>query len=117
MAQPHLASWTRSGATVYLSGQLAFNQEGRLQGDDIAEQTAQTLRNIQAVLDSLGLTAADIVKTTVWLRDRADFMGFNEAYAAFFGESRPARTTIISALVVPEARVEIEAVAIGAAAA
>jgi 2-iminobutanoate/2-iminopropanoate deaminase len=112
MTPPHLAPWTRAGSTIYLSGQLAFGQAGRLQGDGVAEQTTQTLQNIRTILDTLGLAAVDIVKTTVWLRDRADFPAFNEAYAAFFGEHRPARSTVVSDLVLPEARVEIEVVAI-----
>ena len=111
MAPPHLTAWTRIGSTLYLSGQLAFDAEGRIQDRDAGAQTTQTLQNIQATLETLGLSPSDIVKATVWLRDTADFPAFNDAYAAFFAEHRPARSTIISDLVLPQARVEIEVIA------
>lgn len=112
MAPPHLSPWTKSGSTIYLSGQLAFDQAGQIESDDIAKQTVRTLQNITAVLETVGLLATDIVKATVWLRDSADFPAFNEAYAIFFGEHRPARSTLVSDLVLREARIEIEVVAI-----
>lgn len=111
MTPPHLASWTEAGTLVFLSGQLPFHPtEGLVEGD-IAAQTARVLLNIEAVLRPAGLTPLDVVKTTVWLRDREDFAGFDRAYAAFFGDHRPARSTVVARLVVPEARVEIEAIA------
>lgn len=112
MGLPHLSPWTRSGSVIYLSGQLAFDQAGRIQGNDVVEQTVRTLQNVTAVLETIGLTATDIVKATVWLRDKLDFVAFNEAYAAFFGEHRPARSTLVSDLVLSEARIEIEVIAI-----
>jgi 2-iminobutanoate/2-iminopropanoate deaminase len=62
-------------------------------------------------LEGAGLGLQDIVKTTVWLRREADFAAFNDSYARFFGQIRPARSTVISALVHPAALVEIEAIA------
>src|SRR5450759_3117595 len=62
--------------------------------DSVADQTRQVLRNIQAVLAERGLTTDDCVKTTVHLADLADFAEFNEAYAEFFSEPYPVRTTV-----------------------
>lgn len=75
-------------------------------------QTTQALSNLRAVLAGLGLTPNDVVKTTVWLTDASAFQAFNDSYAEFFGDHRPARSTVISQLVLPLALVEIEAVAL-----
>jgi 2-iminobutanoate/2-iminopropanoate deaminase len=78
--------------------------------DSVAEQTRQVLRNIQAVLAERGLTTDDCVKTTVHLADLADFTEFNEAYAEFFSEPYPVRTTVGSQLA--NILVEIDVVAV-----
>ena len=106
-----LSAGYRAGDLLFASGQLPFDQEGKLHSGDIAEQTALCLANMEKVLGHAGLTRTDVVKVTVWLTDTADFPGFNGAYAAFFGEHRPARSTVRSDLVLPGARVEIEAIA------
>ncbi|KHL05690.1 RidA family protein [Sinomonas humi] len=77
--------------------------------DDVAEQTRQVLRNVQAVLAERGLTMDDCVKTTVHLADLADFAEFNEAYKEFFSEPYPVRTTVGSQLA--NILVEIDVVA------
>lgn len=77
--------------------------------DSVAEQTRQVLRNVQAVLAERGLTTDDCVKTTVHLADLADFTEFNEAYAEFFCEPYPVRTTVGSQLA--NILVEIDVVA------
>lgn len=77
--------------------------------DSVAEQTRQVLRNVQAVLAERGLTTDDCVKTTVHLADLADFAEFNEAYAEFFSEPFPVRTTVGSQLA--NILVEIDVVA------
>jgi 2-iminobutanoate/2-iminopropanoate deaminase len=111
MAAPHLAPFTEASSLVFLSGQLPFDATGRISSTDIGGQTAQVLGNIAAVLEQAGLTLADIVKTTVWLRSATDFAAFNDSYAACFGTHRPARSTVVSELVLPGALIEIEAVA------
>ena len=58
-----------------------------------------------------GLSLQDVVKVTIWLTDAADFGGFNAAYSDFFGDHRPARSTVRSDLMLPGANVEIEAIA------
>lgn len=77
----------------------------------IVEQTERVLVNIQGVLGAAGLTFADIVKTTVFLQEMADFAAMNEAYARYMGTHRPARSTVAVAALPRGARVEIEVIA------
>lgn len=111
MSPPHLSPWTEAASLVFISGQLPFDASGQIPHTDVAQQTTQALQNLEAVLSKAGLRLRDIVKTTIWLRRDTDFGVFNESYARFFGEIRPARSTVVSALVHPAALVEIEAVA------
>jgi 2-iminobutanoate/2-iminopropanoate deaminase len=112
MKPPHLSPSAEGGGLVFLSGQLPFGAGGALVGENVAEQTAQALANIDALLGKLGLVRTDILKTTVWLRPGSDFATFNDTYADFFGNHRPARSTVFSDLALPSATVEIEAIAI-----
>jgi 2-iminobutanoate/2-iminopropanoate deaminase len=99
---------------VFTSGQIALDPaSGQLVGDDVAAQTAQVLKNLAAVLRGAGLTFEDVVKTTVYLADMADFAAMNEVYAKSFGESLPARTTIAAAGLPKGAKVEIDLIALG----
>ena len=77
----------------------------------IAEQTERVLQNIRAILQAGGLDLANVVKTTVFLVDMADFAAMNEVYAGAFGDHRPARSTVAVAALPRGARVEIEAIA------
>lgn len=109
---PALSPAVPAGDLLFLSGQLAFGPDGAIVApDDIAAQTSQVLANIAGVLKGHGLGLPDVVKTTVWLTNTADFQAFNEAYAAAFGSHRPARSTVRSDLMLPGARIEIEAIA------
>ncbi|WP_159587284.1 RidA family protein [Chelativorans xinjiangense] len=105
-----LSSVVNAGDLLFVSGQLPFGEDGRLIYGGIVEQTRQAILNIQAALQPLGAGLGDIVKTTVWLTDKNDFAGFNDAYREFFAEGPPARSTVVSALVL-DVRVEIEAIA------
>lgn len=101
-----------AGKLVYASGQAALDpQTGKLIAGGVAEQTTQTMRNLQAVLEAAGSSLGQVLKTTVYLADMADFAAMNEAYARFFPENPPARTTIQAARLPLDARVEIELVA------
>jgi 2-iminobutanoate/2-iminopropanoate deaminase len=111
MAAPHFSLFTEAVPLVFISGQLPFDASGQIPHAEVAQQTTQALQNLAAVVAKAGLGLQNIVKTTVWLRREADFAAFNESYAQFFGELRPARSTVIGALVHPAALVEIEAVA------
>lgn len=110
MTIPHLSPYTHAGALVFLSGQLAFDAHGTVSGD-VTTQTRRCLERLDHVLRDAGLSLAQVVKCTIWLRHESDFSAFNEAYAAYFGALKPARTTVISGLAVPAALVEIEAIA------
>lgn len=111
MKPPHLAPYVQAGDLFYLSGQLPFDETGKIVTDDLGEQTTQTLRNIERVLAGIGLSRDHIVKATVWLVPGSDFATFNDRYADFFGDHKPARSTVFSGLALPAAKVEIEVIA------
>ncbi len=104
-----LSGVVEAGDFLFVSGQLAFGEDGRLLDGGVADQTKQILTNIEALLRPLNAGMDDIVKTTVWLADGADFQAFNDAYRAFFKTTPPARSTLVSGLLM-DARIEIEAV-------
>ena len=104
---------TKRGSLVFTSGQVALDSEGKLVGNgDVRAQTRQVLQNLKAVLEEGGATLEDVMKTTVFLANIADFSAMNEVYAEFFGDLKPARSTVQAALARPELLVEIEAVAV-----
>jgi 2-iminobutanoate/2-iminopropanoate deaminase len=102
----------RAGGFLFTAGQVGFDPAtGELVDGGIAEQTRQVLTNIRAILEAGGSTLGQVVKTTVFLVDMADFAAMNEVYAELFGSHRPARSTVAVAALPRGARVEIEAVA------
>ena len=109
--RPHYSLTRSAGGLVFVSGRLAFGEEGRIVGDDIRTQTRRCLDNLAEALKGEGLSLADVVKTTVWITRAEDFAAFNEAYAEAFPTAPPARSTVCSALALPDALVEIEAIA------
>ncbi|MEJ2746742.1 MAG: Rid family detoxifying hydrolase [Anaerolineae bacterium] len=85
----------QSGNLIFCSGQTPLDPETMaLVGSDIGQQTAQALANLETVLNGLGLSLQNVVKTTVFLQDMADFAGMNAVYGRVFAPHRPARTTI-----------------------
>jgi 2-iminobutanoate/2-iminopropanoate deaminase len=78
---------------------------------DIRDETRQTLTNIMRILEGCGASLSDVVKCQVFLADGKDFAAMNEVYAEFFGEAKPARTTVVAAFAIPDIKVEIDAVA------
>jgi len=102
---------TRVGELIFCSGALGVDANFQLVEGGVAEQTKAAIANLQAVLAQAGATLSDVAKTTVWLTDMADFAAFNAAYAEAFGSHAPARSTVTSALAIPGALVEIEAIA------
>lgn len=103
---------TRSHGLLFTAGQVGFDPAtGELVDGGIAEQTERVLLNLRAILQAGGLELADVVKTTVFLVDMADFAAMNAVYARAFGDHRPARSTVAVAALPRGARVEIEAVA------
>jgi len=102
----------RADKFVFVSGQLPIDPAtGEFAGDDIAAQTRQSLTNIQNILASEGLTMANVVKTTVLLKNISDFGAMNEVYASFFESDCPARAAFEVAALPKAALVEIEAIA------
>lgn len=103
----------QAGNMVFVSGQLPFVPEtGALLEGTVGEMTAQSLKNIQAILEAAGYTMADVVKTTIFLKDLNDFAEVNATYASFFPENPPARACVQVAKLPRDARVEIEAIAV-----
>lgn len=102
----------RWGNVVYVSGQLPIDPAtGAFAGEDVAAQTRQSLTNIKNILAAEGLDMSHVVKTTVMLKDIADFAAMNEVYAGFFSAPYPARAAFQVAALPKDARVEIECVA------
>ena len=102
----------RLGNLLFTSGQIPLTPEGELVQGGIEEQTHQVFRNLQAVLAEAGCTLSDVVKTTVFLRDMNDFAAFNAVYASYFGNHKPARSTVEVARLPRDVRVEIELIAV-----
>lgn len=101
------------GDFVYLSGQLPIDPlTGELVKGDMYEQTYQVLRNMEAVLQEMGLELRHIVKTTVYTTDLSQFTKFNEIYATVFTEPYPARSTVQVAALPMGAMIEVEALVI-----
>ena len=102
----------RFGDLLFSAGQIPLDPaSGNLVAGDIKAQTERVLQNIQAILDDQKLTFANVVKTTVFLTNLADFAGMNEVYARYFTSDFPARSTIQVAALPKGANVEIEFVA------
>ncbi len=100
---------------VFISAQapiLPGAKSGEWATTDIAGQTRQSLTNIAAILEELGLSMGSVVKTTVFLVDPADFQAMNDAYKAFFPVEPPARSTAKLGIASPGLKVAIEAVAV-----
>jgi 2-iminobutanoate/2-iminopropanoate deaminase len=104
----------RAGArTLYCSGQIPLDPAtGEIAAGDITVQTERVLENVAAVLRDAGMAFSNVVKTTVFLTDLADFAKMNEAYAKRFPANPPARSTVQVAALPRGARVEIEVLAI-----
>lgn len=100
----------RAGDFVFVSGQAALDPDGLIIDGGIKAQTHCTIQRLIAVLERAGCTLADVVKATVWLDDARDFGAFNKVYAEYFGAAPPARSTLVSPLVI-DGKVEIELVA------
>lgn len=102
----------RAGQWLFLSGQVPFDPTtGQLVDGDIATQTRRVLENIGTLLGAAGLTHTAVVRTTVFLADMNDFAAMNAAYAEFFSEPYPARSTVQAARLPRDARIEIDVIA------
>jgi len=100
-----------SGGFVFVSGQLGISPGGGLVAGGIGPQTEQVLANLSAILEAAGSSLEEVVKTSVFLTDLADFPAMNEVYARVFPSNPPARSTVGVAALPSGALVEIEAIA------
>lgn len=110
-AKPPLSPARTAGNLVFTSGQLARGADGTIAGG-IEAQAKQVMANLVAVLADNGCTPADVVKVTAWLTDASYGAAFNTAYREVFGEPYPARSTVVSGLLAPDALIEVEAIAV-----
>jgi len=103
----------RAGSTIYCAGQIPLDPKtGQIVSQDITDQARRVLDNISAVLRSESLTFNNVVKTTIFLTDLADFQTVNEIYGSYFKKEPPARSTVQVSALPKGARVEIEVIAV-----
>ena len=95
----------RAGDFIFVSGQVPP------QPGDVASETRQVLTNLKGILEGCGASLADVVKCSVFLADGKDFAAMNAVYAEFFGEAKPARSTVVTGFAIPNIKVEIDAIA------
>ncbi len=102
----------RAGGFIFVSGQgpndPATNQ---MSFGDIRHETRVVLNNVKRILEGCGASMADVVKCSVFLGDGKDFAAMNEIFAEFFGDHKPARTTVEAKFAVPQMKVEIDCIA------
>jgi reactive intermediate/imine deaminase len=115
LAEPisHYTDAVRAGDLLFVSGCVPIDGEGRLVPGDVVAQTRQVFENIRLVLEAAGAGFADVVKVTVFLTDVDDRVAVNSIRQEVFGDARPASTLVeVSALAIPGARIEVEAIAV-----
>ena len=104
----------KAGNMLFVSGQVPFVPETmEIVEGDVKAQTAQSLKNVQAILAEARLDFSHVVKSTVFIKDMNEFAQINEVYAEFFGENKPARACVEVARLPKDVKVEIEVIAIG----
>ncbi len=104
----------RANGMIYCSGQIPVNPAtGAIEAKTIEEQTAQSISNLRNVLEKAGSSLANVVKTTVFIKDMNDFAALNKVYAELFGDTRPARSCVEVARLPKDVLVEIECIAVG----
>lgn len=109
---PYSQGIVAQGQFIFVSGQIPLTVDGKIAGEDIKSQTRQVILNIQAILESVGATLNNVVKTTVYLSDMNNFAAMNEVYEEFFKDSKPARAAFQVVRLPKDVLVEIEAIAV-----
>ncbi|MFE5324463.1 RidA family protein [Paenibacillus sp. NPDC056579] len=99
------------GNVLFTSGQIPLGLDGQVVGGGIEEQTHQVFRNLEAVLSEAGAKFSDVIKATVFIKDMNQFAQVNEIYASYFGDHKPARSTVEVARLPKDVLVEIELIA------
>jgi 2-iminobutanoate/2-iminopropanoate deaminase len=105
------AQAVKAGQFLYTSGQIPLTLEGQVITGGIEEQTHQVFQNLKAVLAAESLTFQDTVKATVFIKDMNQFASVNEIYASYFGNHKPARSTVEVARLPKDVLIEIELIA------
>ena len=105
-----LSKAIRAGDFIFLTGQIPMINGEPMTTGTIEDQTRVILEDIKATLEEAECKMDDIVKSMIWLRERADFPGFNKIYGDYFPTEPPARSAVVSELLV-DVRVEIEVIA------
>ncbi|MCX7828348.1 MAG: RidA family protein [Thermanaerothrix sp.] len=101
-----------AGQFFFFSGQIPLDPvTGEMVGSDAASQAERVLENVKALLESQGLSFKDVVKSTVFITDMANFAAVNEVYSRYFTEDHPARSCVAVAALPKGALVEIEVIA------
>jgi 2-iminobutanoate/2-iminopropanoate deaminase len=95
----------RAGDFLFISGQVPAEP------GDVGHEARQVLNNLKRILEGCGATISDVVKCTVFLANGGDFAAMNAVYAEFFGEAKPARSTVVAGFAIPNIKVEIDAIA------
>ena len=103
----------KAGNLLFVSGQVPFVPETmEIVEGDVKAQTAQSLKNLQAILKEAGADFSNVVKTTVFIKDMNEFAQINEVYAEYFGENKPARACVEVARLPKDVKVEIKLIAV-----
>lgn len=98
---------------IYCSGQIPINPaSGAVEAVSIEDQTRQAITNLKNVLEAAGSSLANVIKTTVFIKDMNDFVALNGVYAEMFGDTKPARSCVEVARLPKDVKVEIEAIAV-----
>lgn len=102
-----------SGGFIFCSGQIPINPAtGAIEATTIEDQTRQVIANLSAVLQAAGSSLANVVKTTVFIKDMNDFAALNGVYAEMFGDTKPARSCVEVARLPKDVKIEIECIAV-----
>jgi len=101
-----------TGNLIFVSGQIPFTPDGKMVEGGVEPETVQVLENLKAVLEEAGVSLAQVVKTTVYLKDMADFAAVNEIYGKYFTDQPPARATVEVSSLPKGVKVEIDAIAV-----
>lgn len=97
---------------VYTSGQIALTPAGEMLENDVELQAHQVLKNLSNVLEASGSSLDKVIKTTIFLADMDDFLKINAIYAEYFGEHKPARSTVAVKTLPKNALIEIDCIAL-----
>ena len=103
----------RAGSLVTTAGLIALEAEGKVVGEgDVEAQVRKTLDNLVIALESVGASLDDVIKTTLYVSDMADYKAVNDVYNGYFADIRPARATVEAPLVMPALLFEMDAIAV-----